>query len=538
MPKLPKLPIGIQTFQRLRMEGYLYVDKTKYLVDLIDNGSVYFLSRPRRFGKSLTISAFDALFSGKKELFKGLSAEEFLERPDYRAYPMIRLDMSEISGNDGRDSVYSRMMMILERNAKRHGAELRGASPQEALARMIGDIYDEKGSVVILVDEYDSPMLDVADSDGKAEMIREIMSDFYKQIKAADERVRFVFITGISKFSRMSVFSAMNNLQDISMKKEYGTMLGYTHDEILKYFGGFIGATADNIGVSGDELLRQMADYYDGFSFDGESKLYNPYSTLNFFADSEFNNYWINSGTPSYIAKYMRDHRLTVEQFRGMGITKDFAASPGEIENSSAASFLYQSGYLTLRPGIANDFSLDYPNREVLTAMSRLLTENIFSSRDETASYQNILLRGLANGDAECVVEQFNQLLAAIPYDDFSAAARASVKEQGYAFSPSEWLYRSTLLAYLRGAGVKVEAELHTHKGRADMVAAHKGRVWVMELKIARNDADAARLADSALEQIVELGYAERYNSATLLGMAIDDAKRSITEYRAQNPDH
>ncbi|MDR1133541.1 MAG: PD-(D/E)XK nuclease domain-containing protein [Synergistaceae bacterium] len=167
--------------------------------------------------------------------------------------------------------------------------------------------------------------------------------------------------------------------------------------------------------------------------------------------------------------------------------------------------------------------------------MSRLLTENIFSAYNEPGSYRNLILRCLADGDAEGVIEQFNRLLSAIPYDDFAGAARASVKEHGYKFSPIEWLYRSTLLAYLRGLGVKVEAELHSGRGRADMVAAHKNRVWVMELKIARDGDDSSRLADRALAQIAEMGYAKRYSNAVMLGMAIDDAKRSITEYRAQN---
>ncbi|MDR1580741.1 MAG: ATP-binding protein [Synergistaceae bacterium] len=534
MPKPPKLPVGIQTFEQLREEGYLYVDKTGYLIDMIDNGKFYFLSRPRRFGKSLTISTFDALFSGKRELFMGLAAEEFFERPDFRPRPVIRLDMSEVSAIEGREALFSRMMMLLERNADIHGVAFRGVSPQEALARLIWDVSAAKGPAVVLIDEYDSPLLDVFDDHDKSASIREIMRDFYKQIKAADERLCFVFITGISKFSRMGVFSAMNNILDVSVDKKYGAMLGYTEEELISNFSAHIDATAREMNTERGELMSRVEDYYDGFSFDGITRLYNPYSTLYFFQRRDFLNYWFESGTPSFIAKYMKDLNLTVEQFRGTGVSKDFAVSPGEIENASAASFLYQSGYLTLRPGTADDYSLDYPNREVLVSMSRLLTENIFSGHDEPSSYRNIILRCLAGRDAEGVVEQFNRILSAIPYDDFAGAARASVREHGYKFSPAEWLYRSTLLAYLRGVGVNVEAELHSGRGRADMVVAHKGRVWVMELKIARDGADASRLADGALAQIAEMGYAERYVGAVMLGMVIDDAKRSITEYRVR----
>ncbi|MDR0653819.1 MAG: AAA family ATPase, partial [Synergistaceae bacterium] len=351
MPKLPKLPIGIQTFEKLREKGYLYVDKTKYLVDLIDSGNFYFLSRPRRFGKSLTISTFDALFSGKRELFEGLAAEEFFERPDYRPYPVIRLDMSEASASEGREPLFSHMTAILERNAKRHGVEFRGASPQEALTRLIWDVSAAKGPAVVLIDEYDSPLLDVFDDHDESKAIREIMRGFYKRIKAADERLRFVFITGISKFPRMGIFSAMNNLIDVSVDKKYGAMLGYTEEELISYFFAHVDATAGEMNIERGELLSRIEDYYDGFSFDGIARLYNPYSTLYFFERRDFLNYWFESGTPSFIAKYMKDKNLTVEQFRGMGVSKDFAVSPGEIENSSAEGFLYQSGYLTLRPG-------------------------------------------------------------------------------------------------------------------------------------------------------------------------------------------
>jgi hypothetical protein len=362
MLDLPKLPIGIQTFEKLREEGYLYVDKTKHLVDLIDNGSVYFLARPRRFGKSLTVSTFDSIFSGEKKLFRGLYAESFFDRRDYKTHPVIRLDMSGVSAREGMAEFKEGILDQLEWAASRYGAPFERTSPGRALAKLIKSLCDER-SVVLLVDEYDKPMLDFLSESEKANDVREALRDFYIHIKSSDKFLRFVFITGVAKFSRMGVFSAFNNMQDISLKNEYASMLGYTHEELTDNFGPFIARSARELKISEADLLDNMAEYYDGFSFDGVQRVYNPFSALNFFSDSYFGDYWFETGAPSFLAKYMKDRKLTVEQFRGTEITRGFAASPGEIETATATSFLYQSGYLTLRPGTTSDFSLDYPNR-------------------------------------------------------------------------------------------------------------------------------------------------------------------------------
>ena len=538
MGKLPKLPIGIQTFEKIRSEGYIYVDKTEYLVNLIDNGVVYFLSRPRRFGKSLTVSTLEALFSGKRELFKGLYAEEFFDRPGYKAHPVVRLDMSRVTTdmdfNVLRSSLYAQVQGNAERLEVSLPASTLPPSPADAFDSLMTKAADKYGAaVVVLVDEYDKPILDNMHDLEKAEAAREILRNFYVRIKAADRHVRFVFITGISKFSKMGVFSAMNNLVDISMNDRYAAMLGYTEKELLTNFDGYIEETAAKLGKTKDGLVTEMRDYYDGFSFDGKTMLYNPFSTLNFFNDPVFKNYWFESGTPSFIARYMKDRNLTVEQFRGFEVSRDFASFPGEIENSTAAGFLYQSGYLSLRPGIIDDYSLDYPNHEVLSAMSALLTRNLLGAESSVSSGA-LMKRFLMELDAEGVVEEFNHLLAAVPYDDYAAAAKAAVSLGGLKIGPREWLYRSTLLSFLYGIGLDVEAETHTSKGRADMTVKFRGRVWVMELKVAKKGEDVGKLADAALLQIIEKGYADRFDDAVSLGLAIDDERRSIGEYRVK----
>ncbi|GHS95252.1 ATPase AAA [Synergistales bacterium] len=526
MNKLQKLPIGIQTFEKLREEGYLYVDKTKYLVDLIDRGTAYFLSRPRRFGKSLTISTLDALFSGKRDLFKGLAAEEFFDRPSYKTHPVIRLDMSKIAANQGLEAMTVSLIKQLKRNAERNDIDMPTGSPHDVLGELIAKTARRHGSIAVLVDEYDKPILDVLHNPEKAEEIRVVLRDFYTQIKAEDASTCFVFLTGISKFSKMGVFSAMNNLRDISMGDNYAAMLGLTEEELLSNFGPHIDAVAAEMGMGKEELIEKIRYYYDGFSFNGEVRLYNPFSTLYFLSDRKFNNYWFESGTPSFIARYMKDKKLTVEQFRGYEVSRDFAFAPGEIETATAASFLYQSGYLSLRPGVLDDFSLDYPNREVLTAMSSLLVGNIFGDNDGLNNARNSLRQSLISDDAEGVQSEFNKLLSKIPYDDYASAAASAVRRGGDA---REWIYRSTLLSYLYGMGLDVEAELHGSLGRADMIVKFRGHIWVMELKMTKHYANADLCATAALAQIKEKGYADAFDEAVLLGLAIDDEARGIT---------
>ncbi|MDR3265644.1 MAG: ATP-binding protein, partial [Synergistaceae bacterium] len=308
---------------------------------------------------------------------------------------------------------------------------------------------------------------------------------------------------------------------------------GYTEEELLSNFDGRLDAAANALGESKEELVVRIRDYYDGFSFDGTSRLYNPFSTLNFFNDMKFKDYWFESGTPSFIARYMKDRRLTVEEFRGIEVSRNFASAPGEMETATAAGFLYQAGYLSLRPGVADDYSLDYPNHEVLSAMSALLTENILG-RGEAEDARRSFRQCLMDGDAAGVVSEFNRLLAAIPYDDYAGAARKTIRNRRFKIDAGEWLYRSTLLSYLYGMGLDVEAELHTGRGRSDMRVKFRGRVWVMELKIARGETETKKAADAAMRQIVETGYADRYENAVLLALAIDDERRAITEYRAE----
>ena len=536
--KLLKLPIGIQTFEKLREDGYLYVDKTKYLIDLIDSGSVYFLSRPRRFGKSLMISTFDALFSGMRELFKGLRAEEFFDRPEYKTYPVIRLDMSSITTNKGNDELHASMLLQINENARRLAVDIEYIAPGDAFYSLMKRTAEKhEAPAVVLVDEYDSPMLKFLHRPERAQEVREILHDFYIRIKSADASLHFVFITGISKFSKVGVFSALNSLEDISMDMPYSTMLGYTEAELLSYFDGYIDELAAEMQEDKEELIRRIQNYYDGFSFDGKNRLYNPFSTLNFFKKKVFGNYWFESGTPSALVEYVKRHDLEVENFRGLEVPENFA-SIAEIERASPASFLFQSGYLSVRERRGKKLLLDYPNMEVLSSVAELfLWEKAEASETGTASVD--LEEFLAQGNAEGFVKIYNALLASIPYDLYEreetkyALAQEQAKTAIKTVHHAESFYHALLFTLLWSSRVNTVAENHGYWGRSDVEAEKNGHRYVIELKVADGEAAAKKAAVEAMQQIREKGYADKYaaEGATLIAVAVDREKRRVAEY-------
>jgi hypothetical protein len=488
MDKLPKLPIGLQTFEKLRREDYLYVDKTRYLIDLIDNGRVYFLSRPRRFGKSLTVSTFEALFSGKKELFRGLYAEEFMNRPDCKTHPVVQLDMSNLTSNMGIENFRASILERVQENAKHLSVApaLENSAPGDAFYSLLKNAAEKyETAVVLLIDEYDSPILSHVFDLPKVEEIRETLRDFYMRIKAADKYLRFVFMTGISKFSKMGVFSALNNLKDISAKDDYATMLGYTEEELLSNFNGYLDKTAAKRKETKEELIAEIRDYYDGFSFDGEERLYNPFSTLNFFDDATFKNYWFESGTPSVLADYIRQHDLEAEAFRGCEVSENFTAT-AEIERASPESFLFQSGYLTVKARNGGNLILDYPNKEVLSSVTRLVLYGKFDVNGFDAE-ANKLSQALADGNAEELVRMYDRLLASIPYDIYEREEKKyAAEDKKYAVYPlAESFFHALLFSMLWSSCVHTTAENHSYKGRSDIDAEKNGYHYVIELKIA-----------------------------------------------------
>ena len=530
---MKELPTGLQEFEHIRRADALYVDKTAMIHKLVSGArKQFFLSRPRRFGKTLTCWTLDALFSGKRELFEGLA----ISKTDWawESFPVIHLDMSMVRTSDGVGGVKESLAIQTMEVAGKHGIAVdQNMAPGDMLRKIIIGAAEKHGKpAVVIVDEYDKPFLDFYNQPPMAGDVRKVMRDYYIQLKANESNIRFLFMTGISKFTKAGVFSTLNNLNDLSLDKNFGTMLGYTGEELLEYFSEYIEAVAKNRNVLADELVSQMKHYYNGFCFDGIHKVYNPFSALNFFQSGEFGNFWMESASPKIIADYMKGKNLTVEQFRGMTVDRDFVCCPGEIETAPPQSFLYQAGYLTIRECIEDDFILDYPNVEVLNSMSKLTAQNIVEgSGEDFMDFRTPLITALSKGNSELVVETVNRLLASIPYDDYVNAAKQGVRLSDKKITTQEWLYRSTILAFLRGCGILTFGEMHSNQGRSDMVVTCRGATWVIEIKVAAEGEDCRIKAQEAMTQLSGNQYADQYKNAKKLAIAIDDSTRQVGEW-------
>jgi hypothetical protein len=488
----------------------------------------FFISRPRRFGKTLLCWTLNALFSGKRELFEGLAIAK--TDWEWESYPVIHLDMSKVCTDEGSAGVRRSLAFQMKCAANEHEVDLdadMGAG--EMLTKIIIETAKKHGKpAVVIVDEYDKPFLDFYNKPPMAEEVRGIMRGCYSQLKSNEPHIRFLFMTGISKFTKAGVFSTLNNLNDLSLDSKFGALLGYTEKELVGYFAEHLEAGAEKLKISVDELVDRLRRYYNGFCFDGSQRVYCPFSVLNFFSDCRLLNYWMDSGGTRVIAEYMKGRNLTVEQFRGMPVSMNFVFSPGEIESTPPEGFLYQAGYLTLREGGDDYFLLDYPNTEVLDSMSELVTRNMVQSGGgEFMNFRTSLIDALTEDDCELFIETINRLLASIPYDDYISAMKQGRRLK---ITAQEWLYRSTILAFLRGCGVLTFGEMHSNQGRSDLIVTCRGVTWVLEIKVAKNN-DCAEQALEAMKQINDNQYAAAYPNAKKVGIAIDDGTRQIGEW-------
>lgn len=529
---LPSLPTGIQDFEKLRAGGHLYVDKTKYLVDLIDSGSVYFLSRPRRFGKSLTVSTLDALFSNRVDLFTGLYAADYMSSARFAPCPVIRIDMSKAETNRGIKLLEYSMLVIIKRNAERYGVAIDETSPGIALGSLISVLALRTGRVAILVDEYDKPIRDSLGDIEHARVVRESLRNVYSQVKAADDKTQFVLFTGVSKYTKTGVFSAMNNLVDISMDKKYAQMLGYTQEELEYYFALHLARAAAESGADPKEMLEEMSNYYEGFSFDGYKRVYNPFSVLNFLREGDFRNYWIDSGQSTFISDYLAKHKLSVEEFRGKSVPLSFASTT-EIERAAPESFLYQTGYLTLRervePKVEMPFAertkrrrylLDYPNREVLSSMGELFISEVCGLGNDSFDLGDGIAEAFRSGDINEAVSLFNRLLSLV---------------KGNPFNSTEKFYHAALYGIVLAAGIDARPENPDHAGGNEIAVAGKDCVYVIEVKSAIQERPSEGDAESIIKEINAAGGG-RYGSREVrrVVLAIDTRTNCIAGHLVQ----
>ena len=501
------LPIGIQSFQNIRDKdyNYLYVDKTEKLLQLVKTKNSYFLSRPRRFGKSLTISTLEAMFKGKAELFKGLYAEDWVKKQAKHPNPVIKLDMSNLSDYENKEKLNKSLVNDLKHYTYLYKLDIAVEEAKEMFKQIIYALYEKYGQVVVLIDEYDKPITDNINDLEKAGEIRDSLKSFYTVLKSNSDYLRFVMLTGVSKFSKAGVFSGLNNLQDISMKEEYSDIVGYTQKELEDDFKDWIEKATQKLSLTKEELLAKIKRHYDGFSFDGKTRVYNPFSILNFFSDQKFNNYWYNSSTPSFLVDYFKQHQIdNIEKFRHIKVSSDFA-NEQEIEKATPESFLFQAGYLTIdsweSAGEYEILTLDYPNEEVKQSISRLFLRNIYKIEKYIPLGDELwkAIKALNEGNIEKIVEIFNNALSKIPYSDFP-------KNQ------NEYWYRSLFVMLLRGgAGITSFQESYTSEGRSDLVIPFDDKIIIIEFKFAKSSKSVPKAKVEGEEQVKK--YAKTYEN-------------------------
>ena len=541
---MQELPTGMQSFERIREDyNYIYVDKTEKLLQLAKTKKSYFLSRPRRFGKSLTISTLEAMFKGKAELFKGLYAEEWVKEQAKHPNPVIKLDMSALKSYEGIDVLnhylvnkfkqyltINKLTMDLDKNA------------DIIFSNLIIKLYQEFGSVVVLIDEYDKPITDNINNLEKAEAVRNYLRPFYTVLKDSSDYLRFVFITGISKFSKVGIFSGLNNLKDISMIEEYGDIVGYTQKELENNFGDYIEITSKELKIDKDKLLTKIKKYYDGFSFDGITRVYNPFSILNFFEDKIFDNYWYNSCTPSFLAKYFKEHKIQdSDEYRHLTVQSDFT-NASEIEQATPESFLFQAGYLTIEKWDRKRkiITLDYPNEEVKESLPNLYLYNIYNITNYIQLTEK-MLKSLQNGDMLNVMLIFNGILARIPYEDFSndpvnKKTIESLNEdqrkifEKIIYSKKEKWYRSLFIMLLSAVKVEFYPEVHDSQGLSDVVIPFDDKIIIIEFKLAPTSKDVQAKKKEGEVQIKKYIPAyENINKKIITAVFVaDDKKRQI----------
>jgi len=500
------LPIGISDFKKLREGGYIYVDKTEYIYRLIKEGSgYYFLSRPRRFGKSLLLSTIEYLFKGEKELYKGLYIEDKWEWEETN--PVVRIDFAKDIVK--KEDYKKRIIQELEKNYINNEIEQRLEKEEDEVGlfeKLIISIYRRYSKrVVILVDEYDKPILDVIEDKKEAEEVRKELKGFYSTLKGLDKYIRFVLITGVSKFSKVSLFSGLNQLEDISLSKEYGNICGYTQEELEIYFKEYLE------GVD----LEEVKYWYNGYNFLGE-KVYNPFDILLYLRNREFDNYWYESGKTEFLFKLLKTREYKLGYLEKEYYTKEILEK-FDIEYISIEALMYQTGYLTIKEikRIENErvYVLGYPNREVRQSFNRELLYYI------TGEYQSDrtskLKMALIEEDMEEIRRQIEIFLETISYDVLR----------------NENVYQAAIYGLMYGMGYEVEIEDRTIKGRIDLtLMINRKKVYIIELKLIEREEEKGK----AIRQIEEREYYKKYmnyEKIYIVGIEIDKLKKRIENY-------
>jgi len=488
-----KYPIGIQTFSEVVEKKYQYVDKTGYVYDIANNYKYVFLSRPRRFGKSLLTSTLKSYFEGRKELFEGMEAGRL--ETEWTQYPVLRFDISTAK-HQGREELISELENKLAQYEKVYPREKSQKTINQRMEGLIQHAHEQTGrQVVVLIDEYDAPLLDVLNDKEALKANREVMRNFYSPLKANDEHLRFVFITGITKFSQLSIFSELNNLKNISMLPEYAGICGITSEELQTQFSDDIDDFASRLKISREEAITKLRDNYDGYHFCEESPdIYNPYSLINALNDGQLDSYWFASGTPTFLIEQMRKFHSTPQGISELRARKSDFDAPTE-GMTSITPLLYQSGYLTIKGYSPQSkiYTLALPNREVRAGLMESMVPYVASI--EYATPTSLLVgemqEAFYNDDIEKVMELMKTFFSSLPYAD-------NVKKTPESF------YQMLLYVVFSMMCQYVDVEVRTPQGRADLVMNARNKIYIIEVKIDKS-------ADFAIDQINLKNYGERF---------------------------
>ena len=496
-----KYPIGIQTFSEIIRGGYLYVDKTDLAWQLAHYAKYIFLSRPRRFGKSLLSSTLHSYFAGQKGLFEGLKIME-LEQ-EWTCYPVLHFDLSGAKHMPVK-GVTEELERLLREMEKVYGRDLEETTPGMRFAGLVNRAYEQTGrQVAVIIDEYDAPLLDVLHEDDTLKDMREVMQEFYQRLKMLEPKIKFCFITGITKFSQLSIFSTINNLKNVTMSPRFSAICGITETEVRKVLGKDICKLAGEYGCSSEEMFQKIKARYDGYHFSPVSEdIYNPFSLLNAFGDGELRNYWFESGTPTFLIRQMQHFHTDITTLDSLEEPVDSFDVPTEAM-TTALPLLYQSGYLTIKDydHEAETYMLSIPNQEVRIGHTKglLPTYTGLQSSNVQTGFALKFWRALKQGDVHQAMLEMQSYMAGIPYVE-------GFKKKLEDAAASEGFYEYTMYLIFSMLNVYVRTQVKCAGGRVDMVVWMPDTVYVFELK---KDGSAQQ----ALEQINQKGYTIPYQT-------------------------
>ena len=530
-----KLPVGIQSFEKLRTDKYLYVDKTEHLFRLILTSSPYFLSRPRRFGKSLFLSTLAAYFLGKKDLFKGLYIEKAEEEraksegsEPWTEYPVLYLDFN-MGRYDLPDSLNESLEYFLRAEETRFGIQENDLSFGKRFAFLIQTAYEKTGKkVVILVDEYDKPLLQTMYvNEALNEEFRSTLKSFYSVLKTCDQYIRFSFLTGVTKFSKISIFSDLNNLQDISLHESYSSICGITEKELHLTFKPEIEALAEKEKISYESCVELLKKRYDGYLFAGVGEsVYNPFSILNVFSANNAGSYWFATGTPTFLVNYLKDAHYNIPDLDGNVELDEAGLADYRADTKNPLPILFQAGYLTIKRYDSKYrlYSLGFPNDEVRYGfLSNLLPVYSDIKSSEAAYSVAQFSKDIEGGNVDGFMERMKSIIAGIPYDNLPKE-KLKLREQNY---------QTAVYLIFKLMGQFVETEIHCAAGRADCIVSTADMVYIFEFKL-----DGNGRAEDAIAQIKEKGYAVPFKSSgkkiVLIGSSFDEKERTIKDWKTE----